>query len=117
VIKEKKAAISQTDLDVQKLEHSIQALGKEKTAATNHVTSLEKQFEWILQDKGCVDYLLYDLDHWCYHHNREFGRPGSQYDFDSINVGQLREKVTELEHLHKGMKKKVNEKVINTIDG
>ena len=55
VIKEHKAAISQTDLDIQKLEHSIQVLGKERTAAMNHVTNLEKQFEWILQDKECAD--------------------------------------------------------------
>jgi structural maintenance of chromosome 2 len=51
VIKEKRAAVSEAGLDVQTLEHAIQTLGKERTAAINFVTSHEKQYEWILQDK------------------------------------------------------------------
>jgi len=38
-------------LDIQGLEHAIQVLGKERMAAMNSVTSYEKQYEWILQDK------------------------------------------------------------------
>ncbi|PFH49539.1 hypothetical protein AMATHDRAFT_147478 [Amanita thiersii Skay4041] len=98
VIKEKKAAVSQTELDIQKLDHAIQVLGKERTAATHTVANLEKQYEWILQDKD------------------EFGKPGSQYDFGSMDIAQLRDKAIELEQSQRGMKKKVNNKVINMID-
>ncbi|KAF8718620.1 hypothetical protein AX14_011697 [Amanita brunnescens Koide BX004] len=60
-IKEKRAAASQADLDIQRLDHAIQALGKERTTAANSVANLEKQYEWILQDKACDDtVLLYD---------------------------------------------------------
>lgn len=65
----------------------------------NSVSNLEKQYEWILQDKD------------------EFGEPGSQYDFDAIDVNQLKEKAVELENAQKGMRKKVNPKVINMIEG
>ncbi|KAF8220080.1 hypothetical protein L208DRAFT_1417192 [Tricholoma matsutake] len=66
----------------------------------NSVSNLEKQYEWILQDKD------------------EFGEPDSQYDFDAIDVNwQLKEKAVELENAQKGMRKKVNPKVINMIEG
>ncbi|KAF8631642.1 hypothetical protein AX17_005044 [Amanita inopinata Kibby_2008] len=98
VIKEKKAAVSQAELDLQKLEHAAQVLAKERTTALNAVANLEKQYDWILEDQA------------------EFGRPGSQYDFQSIDIGQLKEKAVELEQSQRGMKKKVNTKVINMID-
>ncbi|KAM6495528.1 condensin complex subunit SMC2 [Amanita muscaria] len=90
VIKEKKAAIADADLDIQKLEHAIQALDKERTAAANSVKNLEKQFEWILQEP--------------------------QYDFSSVDIGQLKGKVGELEQSQKSMKKKVNQKVMSVIE-
>lgn len=45
-----------------------------------------------------------------------FGKAGSQYDFKSVDIGALRDKATELEQQQRGMKKKVNPKVINMID-
>jgi structural maintenance of chromosome 2 len=45
-----------------------------------------------------------------------FGKPDSQYDFAKLDVGQLKERARELEETQKGMKKKVNPKVINMID-
>ena len=45
-----------------------------------------------------------------------FGRKGSPYDFAAMDIGRLKEKARELEDTQKGMKKKVNPKVINMID-
>lgn len=50
VIKEKKQATSDADLQLKKLEHDLQALAKEKTAATNFITNLEKQYDWIAEE-------------------------------------------------------------------
>ena len=47
---------------------------------------------------------------------RQFGQPGGQYDFTTLDVGRLRDKARELEAQQKGMKKKINPKVINMID-
>jgi structural maintenance of chromosome 2 len=47
---------------------------------------------------------------------RMFGKPGSPYDFAALDVTRLKEKAKELEENQKGMKKKVNTKVINMID-
>lgn len=51
VIKEKKGTINQLDLDLSKLQHEIAALNKEKTTASNFVTKLEQQHEWIQEEK------------------------------------------------------------------
>lgn len=48
--------------------------------------------------------------------NRSFGKVGSQYDFTGVDVNRLREKAKEIETQQKGMKKKINSKVINMID-
>ena len=45
-----------------------------------------------------------------------FGKPGSAYDFAANDMNQMREKARELEEQQKGMKKKVNPKVLHTID-
>ena len=47
---------------------------------------------------------------------RNFGKTGSPYDFAAVDIGKLREKARELEEAQKGMKKKVNPKVLNMID-
>lgn len=47
---------------------------------------------------------------------RFFGKPGSAYDFSASDMGRLKEKARELEEQQKGMKKKVNPKVLHTID-
>ncbi|KAF8621947.1 hypothetical protein AX15_007380 [Amanita polypyramis BW_CC] len=99
VIKEKKNMDQQADLDIQKCEHAVAVLSKERTAALNFVSNLEKQYEWIL------------LDH------EQFGKSGTQYEFSSMDMGQLKNKAVELEHSQKGLKKKVNMKVINMIEG
>lgn len=54
MIKEKKQAAAQCDLDLQKLEHDVQVLEKEKTMANNMMANLEKAHEWIAGDKECV---------------------------------------------------------------
>ena len=45
-----------------------------------------------------------------------FGKSGSAYDFAANDMNQMREKARELEEQQKGMKKKVNPKVLHTID-
>ncbi|KDQ59585.1 hypothetical protein JAAARDRAFT_33164 [Jaapia argillacea MUCL 33604] len=97
-IKEKKQAISDIDLALKKLEHDIGALGKEKVGAVNFVASLEKQYDWILEE------------------SEMFGKPGSLYHFASMDIGRLKEKARDLEERQKGMKKKVNPKVVTMID-
>ena len=54
VIKEKKAASKQNELDLQNLDHTIQNLAKEKTAALNVVAGLQKSHGWILEEHECV---------------------------------------------------------------
>ncbi|KAF9039177.1 condensin complex subunit SMC2 [Panaeolus papilionaceus] len=98
VVKEKKALAHNKELHVQELQHKIQGLAKERTAATNQVANLEKQHEWIVQDQD------------------QFGKPGTQYDFSSTDVNTLRHKYEELRSSQAGMKKKINPKVMNMID-
>ncbi|TCD71064.1 Structural maintenance of chromosomes protein 2 [Steccherinum ochraceum] len=97
-IKAKKQAIAEADLQIQKMEHDIVNLKKEQSNAEHLVENLEKQFEWIAEEY------------------ENFGKPGSQYDFKSVDISRLRDKSRELEAKQKGMKKKINPKVINMID-
>jgi structural maintenance of chromosome 2 len=56
-IKQKKQAVSDADLQLKKLEHDVQNLTKDKTAATNLVVNLENQHEWIQEEKEYVSYV------------------------------------------------------------
>ena len=52
----------------------------------------------------------------CHNRNSLFGEAGSQYDFSKLDMGKLRDRARELEEQQRGMKKKVNPKVMNMID-
>ncbi|KAF8207243.1 condensin complex subunit SMC2 [Mycena galopus ATCC 62051] len=98
VIKEKKQAISKTELAIQKLGIDIQNLTKEANAAANLGAHLEKEHEWIHDDKA------------------QFGKQGGQYDFAANNMPELKTRVEELSTQTKGMKKSINPKVLAMID-
>ena len=48
--------------------------------------------------------------------NSLFGQAGSQYDFSNLDIGQSKDRARVLEEQQRGMKKKVNPKVMNMID-
>ncbi|KAJ7638237.1 condensin complex subunit SMC2 [Roridomyces roridus] len=98
VIKEKKTAISKTELGIQKLGIEVQTLTKDMNAATNMVANLEKEHDWIAQDKD------------------QFGQAGGHYDFTTNDILGLKARVEELSNKHKGMKKSINPKVLAMID-
>lgn len=114
VIKEKKAMVSQADLSVQEFQHDIQVLTKDKTSAANKVAGLEATYEWIAQDKEWVatSFRLLGANLRC----RQFGNPGTQYDWGGKSITELDHKVKELEENQRGMKRKINPKVMNMID-
>ena len=91
-IKEKKAAIADAELQLKKIEHDVGVLAKEKVAAANFISGLEKTYEWIADESN------------------QFGKAGGQYDFEKMNIPELKERARELETAQKGMKKKVNPK-------
>ncbi|KAG1878968.1 condensin complex subunit SMC2 [Suillus subluteus] len=96
-IREQKKGVSDAEIELKKLEHDVVALEKDKVTQAKFVTDLEKQHEWIRDEY------------------QSFGKPGSQYEFDQ-DMPSLRAKADELEEKQKGMKKKVNPKVMNMID-
>ncbi|KAI0289102.1 condensin complex subunit SMC2 [Russula brevipes] len=98
VIKAKKQAAADAEIAIKKLEHDVQALAKEKAAHVTATTNLEKQYEWIVEESHL------------------FGQAGSQYDFSKLDIGQSKDRARELEEQQRGMKKKVNTKVMNMID-
>ena len=57
MIKGKKQAVSDADLQLKKYEHDTQALTKEKTAAVDFVAL---QYDWVLEERAYV-LLLYSV--------------------------------------------------------
>lgn len=51
MIKEKKHAVAEAEMQIKQLDHDLQVLGKDRTAAVNQAANLEKQFEWIAETK------------------------------------------------------------------
>ena len=114
-IKTKKQAILDTDLQLKQLEHDINTNTKEKQQLTNAATNLEKQNEWIQDEKGYALCAGSSVDTYL-SNSSLFGRPNTPYDFTGVDVHSLREKARELENQQKSMKKKVNPKAMNMID-
>lgn len=104
-----------TDLDVgiQKTDHDIATATKDRQTSQAHVAQLEKQNPWIPSEKKYVreSPLMPHTDT-----PRQFGKAGGMFDFGQHDIPKVREKAKELEDLQKGMKKKINPKVLNMID-
>ncbi|KAK1922323.1 RecF/RecN/SMC [Papiliotrema laurentii] len=98
-LKAKKQEIVDAELSLKKLEHDIGLVAKEKASAEALQENLEKQFTWITDE------------------HQFFGKKGSPYDFQGVNLTQAREQCRELEAQQKGMGRKINTKVMNMIEG
>jgi structural maintenance of chromosome 2 len=83
---------------MQKLGHQIEKFHKEQQAAVGKVAEMEKEHEWIADEKD------------------NFGRTGTPYDFNGQNIAECKASLRNLTERFQGMKKKINPKVMNMID-
>jgi len=94
----KSSRITEEGLEMQKLGHQIEKFHKEQQAAIQTVAHMEKEHEWIVDEKD------------------NFGRTGTPYDFKGQNIAECKASSRNLTERFQGMKKKINPKVMNMID-
>ncbi len=83
---------------MQKLGHQIEKFHKEQQTAVQTVANMEKEHEWIADEKD------------------NFGRSGTPYDFKGQDIVECKATLRNLTERFQGMKKKINPKVMNMID-
>lgn len=94
----KASRIAEESLEMQRLGHQIDKFGKEQAAAAQAVSQMEKEHEWIADE------------------TEKFGRQGTPYDFQGVNIAECKSSLRNLTERFQGMKKKINPKVMNMID-
>jgi len=94
----KSKQITEESLEAQKLAHAVEKLAKDAQAAQQTVSLLEKDHDWIADNRD------------------QFGRAGTPYDFTSRNLNEARSTLKNLSEQFAGMKKKINPKVMPMID-
>ncbi|KAH0543443.1 hypothetical protein FGG08_002208 [Glutinoglossum americanum] len=94
----KASQITEDGLEMQRLGHQIEKLHKEQQSAAQMVAHMEKEHEWIEDNKD------------------SFGRPGTPYDFNGQNITECKSSLRNLTERSQGMKKRINPKVMNMID-
>lgn len=94
----KATRITEEGLEMQKLGHQIEKFHKEQQAAVQSVANMEREHEWIADEKS------------------NFGRAGTPYDFNGQNIAECKASLRNLTERFQGMKKKINPKVMNMID-
>jgi structural maintenance of chromosome 2 len=97
-VRSKNSRITEEGLELQKLGHQIEKSGKEQQVAVQTVANMEREHEWISEEKG------------------NFGRTGTPYDFKGQNIAECKTSLRNLTERSQGMKKKINPKVMNMID-
>ncbi|KAI1658511.1 putative SMC2 protein [Daldinia decipiens] len=97
-IRSKNSRIAEEGLEKQKLGHTVDKSHKEQQHAIQAVTNMEKEFDWIAEEKD------------------NFGRTGTPYDFKGQNITECKATLKTLTDRFQGMKKKINPKVMNMID-
>lgn len=94
----KNARVTEEGLEMQKLGHLVEKFNKEQQTAEQAVEHMEKEHEWIADEKD------------------KFGRSGTPYDFKDHNIAECKSTLRNLTDRFQGMKKKINPKVMNMID-
>lgn len=97
-MRSKNARITEESLEMQKLGHQVEKFNKEQQTAGQAVEHMEKEHEWIADEKD------------------KFGRSGTPYDFKDHNIAECKATLRNLTDRFQGMKKKINPKVMNMID-
>ncbi|KAL1592370.1 Structural maintenance of chromosomes protein 2 [Paraconiothyrium brasiliense] len=97
-IKTKNASITEADLEKKKLGHDIERFDKERDEATVRIHTLEKEHDWIVKESEL------------------FGRPGTVYDFRGQNMSDCKNRRKTMDERLRGMKNKINPKVMAMID-
>ncbi|KAI1386350.1 putative SMC2 protein [Hypoxylon trugodes] len=97
-IRSKNGRIAEEGLEKQKLGHTVDKFHKEQQHAVQSVANMEKEFDWIAEEKD------------------NFGRTGTPYDFKGQNIAECKATLKTLTDRFQGMKKKINPKVMNMID-
>ncbi|KAK5660221.1 hypothetical protein OQA88_12755 [Cercophora sp. LCS_1] len=94
----KNARIAEEALEMQKLGHQVDRFHKEQQTAVQRVAHMEQEHEWIADAK------------------EQFGRSGTPYDFKGQNMAECNATLKNLMERSQGLRKKINPKVMNTID-
>lgn len=97
-VKTKNTSITEAGLEQQELGHEIDRFHKERDAAAGNIQALEKEHDWIA------------------HESELFGRPGTAYDFRGQNMSDCKNRRKTMDERLRGMKNKVNPKVMVMID-
>jgi structural maintenance of chromosome 2 len=97
-IRSKNSSIAEGGLEQQKLSHDIERFHKEQEGASSYIKSLEKEHEFIASDAEL------------------FGRAGTVYDFNGVNMADCKPKRKALEERFQQRKNKINPKVMAMID-
>ncbi|ORY04728.1 putative SMC2 protein [Basidiobolus meristosporus CBS 931.73] len=96
--KSKAAEMADSQLELQKLSHELERYDKERETAARVIAELEKAHEWIVDQK------------------QFFGKENTPYDFEQHDVKDAQKKLKKLELEHDKLRKKINMKVMNTMD-
>ncbi|KAK4938463.1 Structural maintenance of chromosomes protein 2 [Elasticomyces elasticus] len=94
----KSKQVTEEALEIQKLGHAVEKTQKDAQAAAQLVAALEKEHDWIEDNKD------------------QFGRAGTPYDFHGKNLAESRASLKNVTERFQGMKKKINPKVMPMID-
>ncbi|KAG5438166.1 hypothetical protein PCANB_003017 [Pneumocystis canis] len=98
-LKIKTSYISEANLELQSLRHEITRLNKDKHATFQLLKQMETEYEWILDEK------------------ENFGKPNTIFDFSNHDIKKCKASLSNLSERFQTLKKKINPKVINMIDG
>lgn len=97
-LRSKTEKLTEGSLENQKLGHQIERFHKEQQTAIQNIANMEKEYVWITEEKS------------------NFGRTGTLYDFNGLNISECKTSLRNITERFQGMKKKINPKVMNMID-
>ncbi|KAF8756663.1 SMC proteins Flexible Hinge Domain [Rhizoctonia solani] len=91
--------ISDIELEIKTADHDLANATKEKSALESRIAELAKLNPWFADEE------------------RNFGKKGGEFDFSAMDMQATKEAARRAEEQSKGMKKKVNSKVMHMIEG
>ncbi|CAE6464237.1 unnamed protein product, partial [Rhizoctonia solani] len=121
------AKLDEEKATLKEYQHQLDALAKQIAQVTQRIADIELEIKTAdhelanaTKDKGALDSRVAELEKlnpWFDDERRNFGKPGGEFHFESMDIQGIKDSARKAEEQSKSMKRKVNSKVMHMIEG
>ncbi|CAJ0748244.1 13808_t:CDS:10, partial [Entrophospora sp. SA101] len=119
-LEKEREKLSAFDEELGELQNAFRAKTNQLNNIQLEITNLNHEVDKVLREKGMSQQIVQQMERendWIAHQKHRFGEVNSPYDFENNSPNECKKMLQQLQEKHNSIRKKINTKVMNMIDG